>query len=138
MVAQEFLPTDVRLAHRRPRPAAALRLQVLHGRRSTGRSSSATATARPPYGRYETLPVGARAAASVRTALKAANLIGDGLYGVDLKQSDGKFYVIEVNDNPNLDAGFEDARAQATNCTAASWRCSSTGSSSAKPAMRPA
>ena len=41
-------------------------------------------------------------------ALKAANLIGDGLYGVDLKEVDGKVYVIEVNDNPNIDAGNED------------------------------
>jgi len=44
----------------------------------------------------------------LRTALKAANLIGDGLYGVDLKQVDGKVYVIEINDNPNIDSGVED------------------------------
>jgi glutathione synthase/RimK-type ligase-like ATP-grasp enzyme len=45
----------------------------------------------------------------ISTALKAANLIGDGLYGVDLKQIGSKVYVIEVNDNPNIDAGVEDA-----------------------------
>jgi glutathione synthase/RimK-type ligase-like ATP-grasp enzyme len=28
---------------------------------------------------------------------------------VDVKQSGDNFYVIEVNDNPNLDAGIEDA-----------------------------
>lgn len=44
----------------------------------------------------------------VNTALKAASLIGDGLYGVDLKFVDGKVYVIEVNDNPNIDFGVED------------------------------
>jgi len=44
----------------------------------------------------------------LNTALKAANLIGDGLYGVDLKQVGKKVYVIEVNDNPNIDAGMED------------------------------
>ena len=44
----------------------------------------------------------------LRTAIKAANLIGDGLYGVDLKQVGDKIYVIEVNDNPNIDAGVED------------------------------
>ena len=43
--------------------------------------------------------------AVVSTALKAANLIGDGLYGVDIKQVGRKCYVIEVNDNPNIDAG---------------------------------
>ena len=45
----------------------------------------------------------------LEVALKAANLIGNGLYGVDLKQRGDKVYVIEVNDNPNLDAGVEDA-----------------------------
>lgn len=44
----------------------------------------------------------------IKTALKAANLIGDGLYGVDLKQIDGRVVVIEVNDNPNIDHGVED------------------------------
>ncbi len=44
----------------------------------------------------------------VDTALRAANLIGDGFYGVDIKQTNGDCYVIEVNDNPNVDAGNED------------------------------
>ena len=44
----------------------------------------------------------------IDVALKAANLIGDGLYGVDLKQTEKGVFVIEVNDNPNLDAGVED------------------------------
>ncbi|TAN46747.1 MAG: RimK family alpha-L-glutamate ligase [Methylococcaceae bacterium] len=41
-------------------------------------------------------------------ALASARLIGDGLFGVDVKQTAGSVYVIEVNDNPNLDAGIED------------------------------
>jgi len=45
----------------------------------------------------------------VDTAVRAANLMGNGLYGVDLKQVGRKCYVIEVNDNPNVDAGTEDA-----------------------------
>ena len=40
---------------------------------------------------------------------KAADLIGDGLYGVDIKQSGNRFYVIEINDNPSIDAGVEDS-----------------------------
>ncbi|SEL18189.1 RimK family protein [Ectothiorhodospira marina] len=47
--------------------------------------------------------------AVIKTAVKAANLIGDGLYGVDLKQTDRGMMVIEVNDNPSLEAGVEDA-----------------------------
>lgn len=44
----------------------------------------------------------------VELALQAANLIGDGLYGVDMKQTATGVYVIEINDNPNLDQGVED------------------------------
>ena len=45
----------------------------------------------------------------VEAAVRAANLIGDGLYGVDLKQTADGIRVIEVNDNPSIDAGIEDA-----------------------------
>ena len=45
----------------------------------------------------------------LKTALKAARLMGNGLYGVDLKQSGDEVVVIEVNDNPNIGAGVEDA-----------------------------
>lgn len=44
----------------------------------------------------------------LKLAIKSANLIGNGLYGVDIKEVNGKFYVIEVNDNPTIDAGVED------------------------------
>lgn len=45
----------------------------------------------------------------INTALKAANLIGDGLYGVDIKEIDGRCFVIEINDNPSIESGYEDA-----------------------------
>jgi glutathione synthase/RimK-type ligase-like ATP-grasp enzyme len=45
----------------------------------------------------------------VCTAVEAARLIGDGLYGVDLKQLGKRCLVMEVNENPNIDAGYEDA-----------------------------
>lgn len=44
----------------------------------------------------------------LHTAKRASACIGDGLYGVDLKDINNKAYVIEVNDNPNIDAGIED------------------------------
>ena len=59
-----------------------------------------------------TLAVHEAPKAVVELAVKTANLIGDGLYGVDLKQSGDKVVVIEVNDNPNMDAGIEDAYLQ--------------------------
>ncbi|HEX2257306.1 MAG TPA: RimK family alpha-L-glutamate ligase, partial [Afifellaceae bacterium] len=40
--------------------------------------------------------------------VRAARLIGDGLYGVDIKETGDGVFVIEVNDNPNLDHGIED------------------------------
>ncbi|MCC5849216.1 MAG: RimK family protein [Verrucomicrobia bacterium] len=60
------------------------------------------------FGKSDCLPLDAVPKKVLQTALKAANLIGDGLYGVDLKEINGKIVVIEVNDNPNLDAGVED------------------------------
>jgi glutathione synthase/RimK-type ligase-like ATP-grasp enzyme len=60
------------------------------------------------FGGFETMRVEDAPPAVVQTALKAANLIGDGLYGVDLKEVNGKVVVIEVNDNPSIDAGVED------------------------------
>ena len=59
-------------------------------------------------GGWETLDVMSVPRCVRETALKAANLIGDGLYGVDLKQRGNKAYVIEINDNPNIDRGIED------------------------------
>ena len=41
--------------------------------------------------------------------MRAARPIGQGFYGVDLKQTDRGIVVMEVNDNPNLDHGVEDA-----------------------------
>jgi glutathione synthase/RimK-type ligase-like ATP-grasp enzyme len=41
-------------------------------------------------------------------AVRAAKPIGDGFYGVDLKQTDRGLMVMEVNDNPNLEHGVED------------------------------
>ena len=47
-------------------------------------------------------------AALLDTARAAAAAIGDSLYGVDLKEIDGSFVVIEVNDNPTIAATEED------------------------------
>lgn len=60
-------------------------------------------------GDFETVPIDAVPPAIVETALKGSSFIGDGLYGVDLKYVDGKVYLIEINDNPNIDADIEDA-----------------------------
>jgi glutathione synthase/RimK-type ligase-like ATP-grasp enzyme len=59
-------------------------------------------------GPHETIPVHEVPEALIKTALKCTRLIGDGLYGVDIKSQGDKHYVIEVNDNPNIDFGVED------------------------------
>jgi glutathione synthase/RimK-type ligase-like ATP-grasp enzyme len=59
-------------------------------------------------GGAETFEVEKAPSGLIETALRATRLIGDGLYGVDLKEINGKYYVIEVNDNPSIDEGYED------------------------------
>jgi len=44
----------------------------------------------------------------IELGMAAGHAIGSGMYGVDIKESNGKLYVIEVNDNPSLEGG-EDA-----------------------------
>lgn len=61
------------------------------------------------FGKVDTLAIEDAPPKVVETAVRATRLIGNGLYGVDLKEVDGKAHIIEVNDNPNLDAGYEDA-----------------------------
>jgi glutathione synthase/RimK-type ligase-like ATP-grasp enzyme len=61
------------------------------------------------YGRVEAIALDAAPAEAIEIATRAARLIGDGFYGVDVKESQGSFLVMEVNDNPNVDAGYEDA-----------------------------
>jgi glutathione synthase/RimK-type ligase-like ATP-grasp enzyme len=69
-----------------------------HGAKGTAKS-----------GGFETIAVNQAPPEIIKLALKATQPIGDGLYGVDLKQVGSKPVVIEVNDNPSIDAGVEDA-----------------------------
>jgi glutathione synthase/RimK-type ligase-like ATP-grasp enzyme len=67
------------------------------------------ARGRKRFGRVQTLPIEDAPPRVVRTALRCTRLIGDGLYGVDIKERDGRVMVMEVNDNPSIEAGVEDA-----------------------------
>lgn len=107
LVAQAYVPTEydwrVGVFDRRPLFVCKYYMVKNHWqiikRDSVGRKKE---------GRFETIPVELAPAPVVRTALKAANLIGDGLYGVDIKQIGKSCYVMEINDNPNIDSGIED------------------------------
>lgn len=60
------------------------------------------------FGRVEPVAIGEAPDAVKSVALEAAGLIGRGLYGVDLKETAAGPTVIEINDNPNIEAGYED------------------------------
>jgi len=60
-------------------------------------------------GAFKTIPTFEAPKPVLDAALKASSIIGKGLYGVDIKQKGNQIYVIEVNDNPSIDHGVEDA-----------------------------
>lgn len=107
IIAQAFSPTDfdwrVGVFGNKPRWVcryfmAPHHWQIAKTDRSGGRR----------YGRTEAVPLGEAPKKVIRTALAATKLIGDGLYGVDLKQVGREVVVIEVNDNPTIGIGCED------------------------------
>lgn len=60
-------------------------------------------------GNFKTYPVDEIPQKVLNVAVKAASRVGNGLYGVDLKEDrEGNVYVVEINDNPNIDSGIED------------------------------
>lgn len=108
ILAQEFLPTDfdwrIGVFDRQPLFVCKYFMARKHWQIIKREDDGDT-----DYGRVQTMPVELAPRAVVKIALRTANLIGDGLYGVDVKQVGNKFYIIEVNDNPNIDSGFEDS-----------------------------
>ncbi|MEX0619002.1 MAG: RimK family protein [Pseudohongiellaceae bacterium] len=106
LIAQEFLYTDFdwRIGILNNRPLYACRYYMVRNHWQIFRHGE-TKTA---SGAFDTLPTFEVPKPILQAALAACKPIGDGLYGVDLKESDGKGYVIEVNDNPNVDSGVED------------------------------
>jgi glutathione synthase/RimK-type ligase-like ATP-grasp enzyme len=60
------------------------------------------------YCTVESIPRGSVPPEVMRTGLEAAKAIGQGLYGVDIKETDDGIFVIEVNDNPSLEGGEDD------------------------------
>lgn len=107
VLAQEFLYTEfdwrVGLLNRRPLYACKYFMsrdhwQIVHHDGSGGFSQ----------GGYKCLPLEEVDPAVLSLAERAGNLIGDGLYGVDIKQNGEDLYVIEINDNPSLESEVED------------------------------
>src|SRR6185312_11812308 len=56
-------------------------------------------------GGFECLKIEEAPADVVKLAVRGSVAIGNGLYGVDIKQTRDRTVLIEVNDNPSIDAG---------------------------------
>lgn len=108
IIAQEFIPTkfDWRIGILNGRPIYACQYFMS---RNHWQIVKYSASGRFQEGGCKTLAVEEAPAAVVETAIKATRLIGDGLYGVDLKETERGPVVIEINDNPSIDMGVEDA-----------------------------
>jgi glutathione synthase/RimK-type ligase-like ATP-grasp enzyme len=106
VLAQEYLYTafDWRIGVLDGRPLYACRYHMARNHWQIFNHRSR----RHNFGGCETLPTFEVPRAVVSAALKASKMIGKSLYGVDLKQRDDEVFVIEVNDNPNIDHGYED------------------------------
>lgn len=107
-IAQEFLPTefDWRIGILNGEALYACKYYMVNGHwqiyyhQNSGKSKSGTT---------ETIPIYQVPKVIIKNAIRAASLIGRGLYGVDLKMVNGEAVVIEINDNPSIDYGIEDA-----------------------------
>jgi len=107
ILAQEFYPTDFDW-----------RIGVLDGKalfackyfmsRGHWQIYNHAANGRVSSGNFTTMAVEEVPKKVLRTAVDATRLIGNGFYGVDLKQRGKDVVIIEVNDNPSVDAGVED------------------------------
>ncbi|HEV7578007.1 MAG TPA: RimK family protein [Caldimonas sp.] len=107
LIAQEWLPTgfDWRVGVFDRRPLFVCKYFMAPGHWKVVQAEPGEQTIE---GKTVALSVGETPEIVVSTALRAANLIGRGLYGVDLKQVGDRCCVIEVNCNPNVDHGNED------------------------------
>lgn len=59
-------------------------------------------------GSYECMGVHQVPKEVLKIALQATKLIGDGLYGVDIKETSRGPVIIEINDNPSIESDVED------------------------------
>jgi glutathione synthase/RimK-type ligase-like ATP-grasp enzyme len=106
LIAQEYLYTefDWRIGILNGKPIFACRYYMVNNHWQIYQHS----TNKVDSGSFETLPTFEAPKWVLESAIKATNPIGNGFYGVDVKEKDGIGYVIEVNDNPSIDSGVED------------------------------
>jgi glutathione synthase/RimK-type ligase-like ATP-grasp enzyme len=107
LIAQEWLPSDFdwRIGVYDRRPLFVAKYYMAPGHWKVNKIVEGEPVVE---GKTEALTIGETPEVVINTAVRAANLIGRGLYGADLKQVEDRIYLIEVNINPNIDAGNED------------------------------
>ena len=107
ILAQEYLPTefDWRVGILNGTPLFVCRYFMAQGHWQIVKHET---DGRFDEGLFDTISVADAPGEVLDMALAAARPIGNGLYGVDIKETPMGPRVIEVNDNPNLDAGVED------------------------------
>ncbi len=102
ILAQEYMPTqfDWRVGVLGGEPLYACQYKMARGHWQIAKHQKDGGVS---FGGTHTIPLDQAPKIVIETAVKAARLIGDGLYGIDLKENERGVFVIEVNDNPNLD-----------------------------------
>lgn len=109
-VAQEYMPSDFdwRIGVLDGKPLYACKYFMARGHWQIYNWSSETK--RDETGNFATVKVDECEKQIIDVALKAVRAMGgdEGLFGVDVKEHEGKAYVIEVNECPNIDHGVED------------------------------
>lgn len=108
IIAQEFVPTDfdwrIGILNKLPLYACKYYMAKDHWQVNQWDAGGTL-----NEGGDEAIPLDQVPAKVLKAAQRAASLIGDGFYGVDLKQTGSDVMVIEVNDNPSIEHGVEDA-----------------------------
>ena len=108
LLAQEFIPTefDWRIGVLNGEPLYACKYYMAKGHWQIYQHSD---SGKSKSGLVDTIPIYQVPQPVLKTAIKATSFIGKGLYGVDLKVVNNKVVIIEINDNPSIDYGIEDA-----------------------------
>lgn len=106
IIAQEYVPTafDWRIGILDKQPIYACKYYMVDDHWQIHHWQAGTLK----DGRDETVNLDAVPRKILKIAQRAASLIGDGFYGVDIKHTANDILVIEINDNPSIDAGVED------------------------------
>ncbi|MBB35653.1 MAG: RimK family alpha-L-glutamate ligase [Hirschia sp.] len=108
LLAQEFMPTnfDWRIVVLGGKPLIASQYKMARGHWQIIKHGE---NGKFEEGGFATFRIEDAPSDVVELGVKAARLIGDGLYGVDIKQNDSGVFIIEINDNPNLTNTVEGA-----------------------------